>query len=186
MQNIDYVEYLEKLPDDYDDSYESEVVDFLAKSELPNTWFLQQFTENNVYPFYKKKYWVLFANVIMKRGIESIKEEDVLILVWFQDFNWPGLREIVVFIRENSAFFKDFFIKSMNEALITADIGWLKMLLLSLLIPDVSNQPIFKNIVSFAEMRLNNLPESEIKKFNKMVEKIYDEYRYPDNYKDEE
>lgn len=179
MDNDDYIKHLKSMTDDN----ENELVDFFVNSELPNMWFLQHFIPPYEYPFHKKKYWELFANVIVKRGVESISKEDVILMTWFQDGHWPGFFEILVFIRENTAFFKDFFLTSINKAFITNDEIWLIMLLVQLVVPSALDLPIVDEIRRLALKHSKNPKEDDVVEFNKRVEEFYDKYRYPDNYK---
>lgn len=178
MKKFDYKKHLEQL----NSNNLKEMVTFYAKSNLPNTWFLQQFSGKKIYPFYKKHYWPFFAMVLIERGIESFTNEGVLVMIWFQDFNWPGLREIVVFMRENAAFFKSYFVEAMVEAFQTDDIGWIMMLLGGLLVDEAQDSKMVNNIMEYARKNMTTVTDKKVKTFKEMSEKIYDKHRYPDHY----
>lgn len=181
MSDFDYIKHLEG----YNSNNKEEMIDFFANSELPNTWFLQQFSKppHNKYPFYQKQYWELFAKIIIKRGVKSIKKEDILILNWFQEFNWPGLREIAVFVRENSLFFKDYFVRAVVEAFTLDDLLWLEMLLLSILVEKSFDTKEYNDIIKLSNENKGEKNSEVLNELKSMSEKIYDKYRYPDNYK---
>ena len=78
-----------------------ETVSFFANSELPNSWFLQQFNDppNNGYPFYKKQYWDLFAKVLVKRiTFAFIQGDDLWLYSILTQFLLPGTTELPIYI----------------------------------------------------------------------------------------
>jgi hypothetical protein len=103
-----------------------EGVRYLAQSDLPNDYFLRQFTPpfHPTKPFAQKDYWHGFAAVLAYRGIERIDDVKEKIFIWFQDAHWPGAFVIQSFISQHKDALKDTFVNVIWQAFDEGDIGW--------------------------------------------------------------
>lgn len=72
-----------------------------AESELPNDYFLKHLKEPYSDPFCEKKYWRGFAMVLVQRGLPKIEDVKNDLLLWFQDINMLGSKEIYEFVKQN-------------------------------------------------------------------------------------
>jgi hypothetical protein len=102
-----------------------EGVRYLAQSDLPNDYFLRQFSITvDTKPFTQKEYWHGFAAVLAYRGIEKLDDVKEKIFIWFQDPNWPGAFVIQSFVSKHKDALKDTFVNVIWQAFDEGDIGW--------------------------------------------------------------
>jgi hypothetical protein len=102
-----------------------EGVRYFAQSDLPNDYFLRQFSITvDIEPWARKKYWHGFAAVLAYRGIEKLDDVKEKIFIWFQDANWPGVFVIKSFVSKHKDALKDTLVNMIWQAFDERDIGW--------------------------------------------------------------
>ena len=127
-RDFDWQTELKLLTDDVD-VVTNENINKFAESELPNKFFLQQFTNIGEEPFCHKKYWKAYAEILISRGISRIADVREDILIWLQDINWPGSDLIWSFVLKNFSEFSEPLKKCINLAISTDDSAWFNTLL---------------------------------------------------------
>lgn len=143
-----------------------EAVRYYAKTNLSNQYFLQHFLSNIEGEYNDKSLWVGFACVLIERGLPKINDVKSEILIWWQDPNWPGWKEIREFVINNKSNFLVEIKKVILRALQEKDVGWFKNLLeYCLLDIDCSLIGADKNII---EEMVKYLDNDEWKEFDKI------------------
>lgn len=152
---------------DSETNNKEETIELFAKSELPNSFFVQQFAENSSYAH--KKYWESYAKIISRRGLPAVNDIKKEILCWWKDANYPGFWTIREFVLKNG----NCFWEETKQALISAyeqkDIGWFKWLI-ELLVMDIAPNLCKENIDKLNEM-LDYLEDDDWKEFSKIYQK---------------
>jgi hypothetical protein len=120
---------IEDLYADKNSNFNNEAVDYFVSSEYPNSYFLQQFYPPYSAPFYHKKYWEAFAQILIRRGLPKINDVKCDILQWLKDVNWSGCTAITQFILSNRSCFQQEILNSIYKAYKEKDIIWFKNLL---------------------------------------------------------
>lgn len=105
------------------------LLDKYVKSELPNEFFLKQFTCIGERPFCEKKYWIAFAKVLINRGVEQTANVQAIMLIWLQDINWPACDLIWQFVLSNITAFHGAIKECILKSITTNDEAWLNALL---------------------------------------------------------
>jgi hypothetical protein len=99
-------------------------VKYFANSNLPNSYFLQQFFPPYPRPFCQSEYWHGFAAVLAYRGIDKIDDVKEDIFYWFQDGNWAGNEIILPFVLRNKDKLKSSFVNVIWKVFDIGDTVW--------------------------------------------------------------
>lgn len=108
-----------------------QTIDMFANSNLPNSYFVKQFTDIGQQPFCDKKYWRSFSRILIARGANALTDVYRQMLMWLQDINWPGSVEIANFVCQNFDAFCTAARRCVDQALQASDDAWLNCLLLT-------------------------------------------------------
>lgn len=104
-----------------------DAVNYFAKSDLPNSFFLQQFFGDK--GGLGKRYWQSFAEVLCARGLPRVADVADDMLIWLQDINWPGSGTIIKFVQAHFNEFKPSIIRAVERAHSERDVIWFEWLL---------------------------------------------------------